>query len=142
MDQIREISPPLSHKKMEAGIAASTQLKALLEEIQNMLFQLQHIGESNIIDIHSLPLMPSDYAQLKALLGSGEVKASVSALGPTDIYETQIPAIWWVKHFNSNHEIIAEYIEVTTIPEILKTQTHDLETAGEELKARIALISE
>ena len=140
MDQLSDISVSIT-PKMEARISPSAQLKALLQELHQMLYRLWHIGETNIIDIRSLPLMPSDYTQLRELLGSGEVKASISALGPTEIFETQIPAIWWVKHFNSDHAIVSEYIEVTTIPEILKTQPQDLELAYVELGARLASIN-
>lgn len=115
----------------------SLQVIALLKELQTMLSVLIRSGEASSIDVRSLPLMAHELQYLKKLLGEGEVKATVNALGQTRIHETEIAGIWWVTHFNIDDEAIAEFIEVTTFPEILKTQRFALEEGQTELEQRL-----
>jgi len=117
-------------------VSPSPQAMALLQELQGMLNDLVHTGKSTILDIRSLPLTPNDYAYLKSLLGEGEVTATINALGPTTISETEIPGIWWVTHYNADDMVLAENIEVTELPEILKTQGQDLQQAIALLKLK------
>jgi hydrogenase-1 operon protein HyaF len=115
----------------------SMQVKALLQELQDMLRVLIKTGEHNYIDIRGLPLMPGELDYLKEFLGTGEVEATISALGPTLIRETQIPGVWWVIHRNTHGETLSEFIEVTTLPEILVTQHHDLHESVDILQRRL-----
>ena len=115
----------------------STQVMAILQELQTMLETLLETGDQNYVDIRSIPLMPGEMENLKQILGSGEVDAIISALGPTHVTETSIPGIWWVTHKNAADEIISEFIEVTDLPEILKTQHHDLHAAPDRFKQRL-----
>ncbi len=109
--------------------APSSQVKALLQELQSMLYNLVHTGESASVDIRSLPITPGDYDYLKSLLGEGEVSAAINALGTTKIVETEIPGVWWVTYYNAETAILTEIIEVTELPDILKTQHQDLQQA-------------
>lgn len=118
----------------DATQAPSPYLLALLQEIQDMLTQLLEDNKSNSIDIRSLPMMPGDYEQLKQLLGEGEVTATVDSLGPSLIRETAIAGVWWVTHNNSDDDVITEFIEVTELPEILKTQAEDLRNAPQRMR--------
>jgi len=70
------------------------------------------------------------------MLGEGEVTATINALGPTKISETEIPGIWWVTHSNTDEMVLTESIEVTALPEILKTQRQDLQQAVALLKSK------
>lgn len=112
----------------------SPQVLALLQEIQDMLTVLDERGEVNSIDIRSLPLTPMDREFLIQFLGSGEVKASVNALGLSEINETRFSGVWWSTHYNNHEEIMAELIEVTLLPDILKTQTLDLSHSSDALR--------
>ncbi|WP_455366529.1 hydrogenase expression/formation C-terminal domain-containing protein [Kaarinaea lacus] len=125
---------PVTVEQGERTSPPSAQVKALLQELLDMLQVLVETGDHNYIDIRSLPLMPGELDSLKQILGTGEVEATVNALGPTMIRETKIPGIWWVTHKNSNNEVLSEFIEVTTLPEILVTQNHDLHESPEQLK--------
>ena len=107
----------------------SPQAKAILLELQGMLYELVHTGKSTSIDIRSLPITPGDFEYLKSLLGEGEVTATINALGPTKIIETEIPGVWWITHYNADEMVLAESIEVTELPELLKTQQQDLQQA-------------
>lgn len=112
---------------LESGeLKPSAQALALLQEIQDMLTALVEQDERNSIDLRSLPLAPGDYEFLSTFLGEGEVSASVHSLGLSEIKETGYSGVWWLKHYNTEEEIVAELIEVTPLPDILKTQTPDL----------------
>lgn len=112
----------------------SAQVMAILKELQSMLDILVETGDENYVDIRGLALMPGEIEKLKQILGTGEVDAIIAALGPTHVTETSIPGVWWVTHKNAADEIISEFIEVTDLPEILKTQHHDLHAAPGRFK--------
>jgi hydrogenase-1 operon protein HyaF len=124
-------------ERADFRMALSAQVKALLQELQQMLQALIERSERNVIDIRSLPMLPGERDQLKDLLGSGEVQATLNALGPTAINETQIPGVWWITHKNVHDEIVGEFIEVTTLPEILVTQQQDLQDSVAVLQRRL-----
>ena len=117
--------------------APSFQVRALLEELAELISNLVNRDEPGYIDIRSIPLMPQDVEFLKQFLGAGEVSATVDALGETQVIETSIPAVWWIVNRNTAGEIISEFIEVATAPEILKTQRMDLHDAPEILRRRM-----
>lgn len=128
-------------KTVEAPVInqqASAQVLAIIKELQTMLDTLVETGDEDYVDIRGIPLMPGEVASLKHILGRGEVDAIISALGPTHVMETSIPGIWWVTHRNASEEIISEFIEVTDLPEILKTQHHDLHEAPEKFRQRLS----
>jgi len=118
-------------------LLVSAQTSALLQEILNMLDALCRQGESNSIDIRSLPLSPAEYEFLEVFFGEGEVSARINALGLSEIRETRFPGIWWIRHLNAQDELIAELIEVTTLPEMLKTQMPDLYQSNDALRRYI-----
>lgn len=112
-------------------------LKAILQELMDMIVSLDETGATNYIDLKSLPLMHNELEQLKHILGRGEVEATVDAMGPSRITETLIPGVWWVTHLNAQEEVVSEFIEVTTLPEILRSQHQDLWNNVDLLKARL-----
>lgn len=113
----------------------SPQVLALLLELQDMLAALAERGEHNGVDIRSLPLAPADYDFLCGFFGDGEVSARVNTLGVSEIKETRFPGVWWLKHFNTEGEIVAELIEVTPLPDILKTQAPDIAQSLDTFKS-------
>lgn len=110
-----------------------TQVVAILNEIDELLIQLIEQGKSSAIDLRSLPLFPGDYENLKALLGEGEISISMDSLGPSEIIETNIPGVWWCTHYNEADEKIAEFIEVTRVPQLLLTDTDELRQSRNKL---------
>jgi hydrogenase-1 operon protein HyaF len=118
--------------------SSPSQVLAILNELQFKLKVLNEQGCSDSIDLRTLPLFPGDYEQLKQTLGHGEIHVSIDAMGPTEIYETAIAGIWWVTHYNSQEENVAEYIEITTLPELLRTSHEDIKQAEQHLQQLIA----
>jgi len=115
----------------------SAQTSALLQEILIMLDALSQRGDTNSIDIRSLPLSPAEYEFLQVFFADGEVSANINALGLSEIRETRFPGVWWIRHLNAQDEVIAELIEVTKLPDMLKTQMPDLYQSTEALRRYI-----
>ena len=105
----------------------------LLHEVKHALQNLLENGETAIIDLRSIPLAPGEEDKILVALGEGEVKAQLNALGPSEIIETQYAGVWLVTHFNDEKDIIGRFIEVTFMPDIVKSQAEDINLAYSEL---------
>jgi hydrogenase-1 operon protein HyaF len=84
-----------------------------------------------------MPFDPGDLEHLLSVLGTGEVQASIDALGPTRVQETAIPGVWLVDYLNSEAHRLALHLEIATVPEILCPQPQDLDDAIAALDARL-----
>jgi len=133
---------PIAIAGVDDGLALSGYADPILHEIQSLLNDLVTSGKSASIDLRSLPLFPGDYEKLKEVLGQGEVSATLEALGATHVGETAIHGVWWVTHYNSDETIIAEFIEVTYMPEILRTHPADARVGLDLLHSRLTPATE
>lgn len=115
----------------------TSQVAAILNEIDALLIKLIEQDESSAIDLRSLPLFPGDYEKLKAVLGEGEISVSLDTLGPSEIIETIIPGVWWCTHYNEADEKIAEFIEITRVPSLLQTDLDELQHSRDKLAGLI-----
>ena len=111
---------------------------AVLHEIRHALARLIETGEPTCIDLAALPFGPGDQEQLLDALGSGEVRASIDALGETRIQETRYSGVWLVDYYNTEGERIGLQIEVATVPRLLQAQPEGLPAALDALAARLA----
>jgi hydrogenase-1 operon protein HyaF len=98
----------------------------ILHEIRHALAHFVATGESTIIDLRSIPFGPGDEERLLEALGRGEVEATVSALGPTRVWETAFPGVWVVDHRSDDDERLVLQIEITRVPGILQAQPPDV----------------
>lgn len=98
----------------------------LLNEIRHALEQLLSSGETTVIDLGALPMGPQDEAELLAALGTGEVDATINAGGPSSVRETAFHGVWQVTHRNELDEIVARFVEVAFVPELLMSQPEDV----------------
>lgn len=112
-------------------------IRALLTEIAARLEKLDDHGETGMIDLNSLPMAPGEYEQLRQTLGQGEVSARIEAIGASEIIETHYPGVWWVTHYNVEGDIVADTLEITTMPEIIKSQPEDIRTGLKLLRAQL-----
>lgn len=117
--------------------SSASQLPAILSELQFRLTQLIENGTRDSIDLRTLPLFPGDYERLRECLGEGEVHVLVDTLGPSEIYETRFPGIWWIRHFNQHDENVAEYIEITSLPALLESSPQDIQRGAQQLQQLI-----
>lgn len=118
---------------IQTGDELTQNVKPLLHEIKHALDNLIETGQSSIIDLRSIPLAPGEEDKILDTLGRGEVLAQLNALGVSEIIETQYAGVWLVTHYNDESNIISRFIEVTTIPEILCSQTEDIMAAYSSL---------
>jgi hydrogenase-1 operon protein HyaF len=120
---------------------ASGNVEPLLHQIRHALDILLREGTSTCIDLLALPLAPGEEERMRALLGSGEVRAEVTALGRSEIAETAYPGVWLVSHHDERGELLTRFIEITHVPEFLRAQPDDIRCALERLTARLSLTS-
>ena len=105
---------------------ATGNVEPLLHEIRHALRRLADGKEGTTIDLKRLPLAPGEEERIERTLGAGEVQAQVDALGPTLIQETSYPGVWLITHKNADDVVVARFIEVTFIPEMLRSQPADI----------------
>ena len=101
-------------------------LRPLLHEIRHALLNLLETETQTCIDLGALPMAPGEESRLIEALGQGEISVQMQALGKSEIYETRYPGVWFCTHFNSNDEILGKFIEITRIPDLLKSQHEDM----------------
>ena len=118
---------------IQIGDELTQNVKPLLHEIKHALESLIENGETSIIDLRSIPLAPGEEDKILHTLGKGEVGAQLNALGLSEIFETQYAGVWVVTHYNDENNIISRFIEVTTMPNILSSQTEDIMAAYSSL---------
>lgn len=109
-----------------AAFADDGLVDALLMEIAGLLGRLAEHDEEGSIDLRGLPLSVSCIADLEKRLGRGEVTAVIEAAGRSTIHETSFPGVWWVRHADEGGRIIANLIEVTPVPMILRADPADI----------------
>jgi len=110
---------------------------AILYEIEQLLEHLIAHNEDGVIDIKTIPLSQDEYQQLQYVLGRGELTARIDSLGRSIVHETAIAGVWRIIHYNEADEVIADLIEVTTLPEILMSDRDNMQSSLEELRRRI-----
>lgn len=111
----------------------SGNIPLLLNELRHALTRLTDSGETTCIDLRGLPLAPGELDALQQQLGCGEVRAELDALGRSEIAETDYAGIWRVIHYNSSGEVVGYFLEVTTVPDLLRTPLADLPASIERL---------
>jgi hypothetical protein len=117
---------------------APAMARAVAREIAEMLADVGRGGAGGAIDLRSLPLSPDDVTELQALLGTGEVEATLQVNGRSTIRETGHAGVWWVQHFDSTDQPQSEQIVVATVPEILCADRGDMARAGAALSDALA----
>jgi hydrogenase-1 operon protein HyaF len=112
-------------------------VEAILSELVSLLERLADGNSPGSIDLRSLPMSPPDRALLQRVLGNGEVQATVNARGLSKIHETRFSGVWWIEHFDQEGESVAEFIEVSRVPDILASAPDEIAADARELRARI-----
>jgi hydrogenase-1 operon protein HyaF len=123
---------------VEAGEALTHNVVPLLHEIRHGLARLLENGAATAIDLRGIPMAPGEEERIIRELGTGEVQACLSALGPSEIMETRFPGVWLVTHYNGDNEVIGKFIEVCDMPQILKAQADDIREGLAQLTAQLA----
>jgi hydrogenase-1 operon protein HyaF len=111
--------------------------QAVLAEVAQHLEALASSGTTSTIDLRSLPLTDADLAELEALLGKGEVRASIDVIGTTEVHETAFAGVWWLRHMGAQDRVAAEEIAITPVPDILHAQADDIREAAQRIRSQI-----
>jgi hydrogenase-1 operon protein HyaF len=122
--------------------AATGNVEPLLHEIRHALRRVVAGKKGTVIDLRGLPLAPGEEQRIEDTLGQGEVRAELSALGTTVVQETSYPGVWLVTHRNVEDAVVARFIEVTAMPELLMSQREDIECGLSLLEDELAVSSD
>ncbi len=95
---------------------------------------IQHNSET-LIDLNAMPFAPGEKERLKATLGRGEISIQLNVLGRSELYETQYAGVWWIEHYNSNDNLMAQLIEINWLPAIARSQAEDVHAGLHKMKA-------
>lgn len=133
MPEAAKPMPETGQFNIQIGDDLTWNVKPLLHEVKHALFNLIKNDKTSIIDLRSIPLAPGEEEKILETLGRGEVLSQLEALGKSEIIETQYSGVWIVTHYNDENEIISRFIEITTMPDILRSQTEDVNAAYNRL---------
>lgn len=114
--------------------APSSMAQALFNELAQHLQQLVDQGSEYTVDLFSLPINDADKQELEQLLGRGEVEVTLNTVGQSQLFETSFSGIWWVRHYSADEILISEFIEVSWIPEIIKSHPSDVAASADRMK--------
>ena len=132
------MNPSATHQfNIHVGNELTWNVKPILHEIRHALDKLLSSGESTMIDLRSIPLAPGEEDSIIETLGQGEVQARLDVLGPSQIYETKYAGVWLVTHYNDSDNIVSRFIEITELPDVLKSQREDILNALDELATEL-----
>jgi hydrogenase-1 operon protein HyaF len=114
-------------------LADDTLVDALMAEIAGLMENLTARNISGSIDLLGLPLSAACLALLEQRLGTGEITATLTAAGSSEIRETSFSGVWWSSHADETGRIVAMLIDVALVPELLKADIDDVRLSHRRL---------
>lgn len=118
---------------------AGTMAGAILAEIVAAAGRYADTGIPEAVDLRFLKAMPEERAILAERLGRGEVHATVESLGRSEVQETALPCVWWLRHRDSEGETVGESIEIAEVPELLAGDRGDIKAGLAAVAATAAI---
>lgn len=112
--------------------------RPVLQEIRFALDQLLAGGAPTVIDLSAMPFGPGDEEALLATLGNGEVQATLKAMGDSRVSETGYPGVWLVEHLSEDGKRLTLQVEITQVPDILKSQQEDIRDSARRLAEHLS----
>lgn len=141
MTKIHEIPIVIRNDRITSAIASqipdtpsTSAVLAILNEIETKLVAFASDCEESSIDLRWLMSSPMEINLLRDSLGQGEVDATITTIGSTLVKETAIPCVWWVSHQDSDNKSLAEFIEITEIPELLRSDKRTINQGLDALR--------
>lgn len=117
----------------EGGLSGNA--PPLLRELLTGVRRLLSDAEPSSIDLTALPLTPADLDWLRDTLGQGEVRVTLDANGESSLDETACPGVWWVTHRNEQGAVVAQFLEVAFVPELVRAQVEDIRIGSAYLES-------
>ncbi|MGM0552599.1 MAG: hydrogenase expression/formation protein [Pseudomonadota bacterium] len=115
----------------EADSVNTAMVMALMQEIATHLRSVAEGGERQVVELGNLPLSDADIELLENRLGRGEVSATITASGPSEVHETAFAGLWWVKYFNDAESLVSQQLEIGPVPMILEAHPVDIEDSAQ-----------
>lgn len=112
--------------------------EALLREIAEHMAAVAAGAGRRVVTLRGLPIGPPDYRVLRDRLGEGEVRATVAVEGETEIFETALRGVWWVRDRNAEGEVTGEHIEIGATPMLIEAHRDDIRADAAALAAGLA----
>lgn len=106
---------------------------AVLAEIEQQQAAYRPGGEAHTVNLSRLPITPEDRAFLTERLGEGDVKIGVRGYGDTRCTATNLPNVWWVRHFNASEQLLLDSVEVSDFPTVARATPEDLADSAARL---------
>jgi hydrogenase-1 operon protein HyaF len=128
---LKDIPVKLDNGPGAPGSEPTGLANALLREIADHLLTVSQGGDRRVVELTNLPLNESDIQLLQEKLGRGEVEARINAAGPTEVFETSFPGVWWVKYLGEDEHVITQQLEIGTVPLILEAHREDIRASAE-----------
>ena len=112
--------------------------EAVLTEIAARLADCAERGVESSIELTAMPLTTEDRTELESRLGRGEVFATLDSAGRSDVWETRFAGVWFVRNFGEGDRVATESVEVTAVPQILRSHPADMRTAARRLSIELS----
>jgi hydrogenase-1 operon protein HyaF len=128
---LKDIPVKFDHGPGTSGSEPTGLANALLREIADHLLTVSQGGDRRVVELTNLPLSEGDIQLLHEKLGRGEVEARINAAGPTEVYETSFPGLWWVKYLAEDQRVITQQLEIGAVPMILEAHRDDIQASAE-----------
>jgi len=117
-----------------SGAPGGAVARALLSQIAEAVDVYIHHYIPEIIDIGALGLSAPERAILDQALGKGEISVEITVAGGSQIEETQFAGVWRVRHYGEGGALQTEWIEITDVPEIIKSDVADMAAGLKSLR--------
>ncbi len=114
--------------------APSGMALAVLGEIAHRALRREPGGRDSVT-LRGLPLSPNDFRWLRSVLGEGEVRIVINALGETEILETGFSGVWWIRDRDPDGAVRAEHVEIASVPLLASAHEDDMRVAAQRLLA-------
>jgi HupH hydrogenase expression protein, C-terminal conserved region len=126
---------------LDAATAVPTATAAILNEIAALLEQAAAGGEPGHIELGGPRLSAMDRARLLQALGPGDVLIRLLGQGESTIRETAVQGVWWNEHRDRGGKLIAEFLEVASVPAILPVDAEQLRRGAQRLRSDLQPVS-
>jgi hydrogenase-1 operon protein HyaF len=123
-------------------VTPTVRATSLLHQVATLLQNHLETGEAGSIDIGRTPLSPAERRRLEEVLGFGEVEARIESKGLTVVREAGVPGVWWLDYHDGSGAAIARFIEITEVPEMLRTSAYDMKRGLTRLKGKLEQVGD
>lgn len=112
---------------------------SILVELDNYRQSYLPGAPTRVINLSLLPVSDADLAYLDHTLGRGPVEILSRSYGKCQVSATAVPAVWWVRYYNSMSTLILNTLEVTDVPQVACAAAEDIRDSATRLDEILAV---